>query len=98
MVEIIKTDVYEEWFEALKDRTGKAKIETRIRRLILGNPGHGEPVGEGISELKIDVGPGYRVYYMRRGPIIVVLLCGGDKDSQKKDIARAKAIAKQWKE
>lgn len=98
MIEIIKTDVFDEWLEALKDRTGKAKIETRIRRLSLGNPGDVEPVGEGVSELKIDFGPGYRVYYMQRGPIIVVLLCGGDKASQKKDIAHAKTIAKQWKD
>jgi len=72
MIEIFKTDVFNEWLDALKDRTGKAKIQTRIRRLSLGNPGYVEPVGEGISEMKIDFGPGYRVYYMQRGPIIAL--------------------------
>ncbi len=70
----------------------------RMRRLSLGNPGDVKPVGEGISEMRIDYGPGYRVYFMRRGPVVVALLCGGDKGSQERDIALAKAIAVQWKE
>lgn len=69
-----------------------------MRRLSLGNPGDVKPVGEGISEMRIDYGPGYRVYFMRRGPVVVALLCGGDKGSQERDIALAKAIAAQWKE
>ncbi|WP_232821312.1 type II toxin-antitoxin system RelE/ParE family toxin [Acidithiobacillus ferrivorans] len=69
-----------------------------MRRLSLGNPGEVKSVGEGISEMRIDYGPGYRVYFMRRGPVVVALLCGGDKGSQERDIALAKAIAAQWKE
>ncbi len=69
-----------------------------MRRLSLGNPGDVKPVGEGISEMRIDYGPGYRVYFMRRGPVVVALLCGGDKGSQERDIALAKAIAAQWEE
>ncbi|MCY0871400.1 MAG: type II toxin-antitoxin system RelE/ParE family toxin, partial [Acidithiobacillus caldus] len=76
----------------------RARIQVRMRRLSLGNPGDVKSVGEGISEMRIDYGPGYRVYFMRRGPVVVALLCGGDKGSQERDIALAKAIAAQWKE
>lgn len=69
-----------------------------IRRLSLGNPGDVKPVGEGISEMRIDYGPGYRVYYQRRGMLIAILLCGGDKSTQDQDIVQAKAIAAQWKD
>ena len=82
----------------VRDTRARAKITVRLRRLSLGNPGDVKPVGEGISELRIPHGPGYRVYYFNRGPIVVVLLCGGDKGSQPRDIEQAKAIAKQWKE
>ena len=98
MVQLFKSDVYESWFSQLRDRQAKAKIEVRIRRLSLGNPGNVKPVGEGISELKIDYGPGYRVYFLKHGPVVVVLLCGGDKSSQPRDIVNAKAIAAKWKE
>jgi len=98
MIELIKTNLFDRWLIDLRDRKARAKIETRIRRLSLGNPGDVKPVGEGISEIRIDYGPGYRVYYMQRGPVVVVLLCGGDKGSQSKDIALAKTIAAQWKE
>lgn len=98
MIELIKTNLFDRWLTDLRDRKARAKIETRIRRLSLGNPGDVKPVGEGISEMRIDYGPGYRVYFTRRGPVVVVLLCGGDKGSQDKDIALAKAIAAQWKE
>ena len=98
MIEIIKTNLIDRWLLDLRDRRARAKIETRVRRLSLGNPGDVKPVGEGISEIRIDYGPGYRVYYMQRGPAVVVLLCGGDKGSQSKDIALAKTIAAQWKE
>ncbi|TEA79501.1 type II toxin-antitoxin system RelE/ParE family toxin [Allopusillimonas ginsengisoli] len=98
MIELIKTNLFDRWLIDLRDRRARAKIETRIRRLSLGNPGDVKPVGEGISEIRIDYGPGYRVYYMQRGPVVVVLLCGGDKGSQSKDIALAKTIAAQWKE
>ncbi|NYS59570.1 type II toxin-antitoxin system RelE/ParE family toxin [Vreelandella salicampi] len=98
MIELIKTDVFDGWLRELRDIRARAKIETRIRRLSLGNPGDVKPVGEGISELRISYGPGYRIYYITKGPVIVVLLCGGDKASQPRDIEQAKAIAAQWKE
>lgn len=98
MIELIKTNLFDRWLVDLRDRKARAKIETRIRRLSLGNPGDVKSVGEGISEMRIDYGPGYRVYFTRRGPVVVVLLCGGDKASQDRDIALAKAVAAQWKE
>ncbi|MGY6258828.1 type II toxin-antitoxin system RelE/ParE family toxin [Paraburkholderia caledonica] len=98
MIELIKTDVFDRWLTELRDIRARARIEARIRRLGLGNPGDVKPVGEGISEMRIDYGPGYRVYYLKRGPIVVVLLCGGNKSSQDRDIVMAKAIAAQWKE
>lgn len=98
MIEIIKTDVFDRWLHDLRDARARARVETRIRRLSLGNPGDVKPVGEGVSELRIDYGPGYRVYFMQRGPVLIVLLCGGDKGSQDRDIALAKNIARQWTE
>ncbi|WP_321809033.1 type II toxin-antitoxin system RelE/ParE family toxin [Burkholderia sp. BCC1993] len=98
MIELIKTDLFDHWLAELRDTRARARIEARIRRLSLGNPGDVKPVGEGVSEMRIDYGPGYRVYYLKRGPVVVVLLCGGDKRSQDKDIVMAKAIAAQWKE
>ena len=99
MIELIKTSSFDRWLRQLRDIRAKARIEARIRRLSLGNPGDVKPVGDGISELRIDYGPGYRVYFMAKGPIIVVLLCGGgDKGSQSRDIELAKSIALQWKE
>ena len=73
-------------------------MAARIDRLALGNPGDVKPVGAGISEMRIDYGPGYRIYYMQRGPIVIVLLCGGDKRSQQQDIDTAKALAAKWTE
>ncbi|EFS0483895.1 type II toxin-antitoxin system RelE/ParE family toxin [Salmonella enterica] len=98
MIELIKTDLFDRWLVGLRDRQARARIEARIRCLSLGNPGDVKPVGEGLSEMRIDHGPGYRVYFMRRGPLVVLLLCGGDKSSQERDIALAKTIAAQWKE
>lgn len=98
MIEIIKTDVFDRWMHDLRDTRARARVEVRIRRLSLGNPGDVKPVGEGVSELRIDYGPGYRVYFMQRGPVLIVLLCGGDKGSQDRDIALAKNIARQWTE
>ena len=74
------------WFASLRDRQARARIDVRIRRLSLGNPGDVRPVGEGVSELRIDYGPGYRVYYVQRGAYLVILLAGGDKRTQDKDI------------
>lgn len=98
MFEIIRSATFDRWFSGLRDVRAVAKIATRINRLEQGNPGDVKPVGEGVSELRIDYGPGYRVYYMQRGPVLVILLCGGDKGSQDADIAKAKRIAADWKE
>lgn len=97
MVEIIKSTTFDRWLRKLKDRRAKARIQMRIDRLALGNPGDVEPIGEGLSELRIDYGPGYRVYFLQRGDVLIVLLCGGDKRTQKQDIQKAKAIAAEWK-
>jgi putative addiction module killer protein len=92
VIEVRKTSVFEKWLRAL-DEQARARVNIRIRRLSQGNYGDVKPVGEGISELRIDYGPGYRVYLKRTGVEIVLLLCGGDKRSQSKDIALAKALA-----
>ena len=89
MLEIIKSDVFDRWLRRLRDRRAKARIEARILRLSLGNPGDVKPVGRGVSEMRIDYGPGYRVYYWQRGEELIILLCGGDKTSQGQDIATA---------
>lgn len=98
MIEIRETAVYKKWFEALKDKKAKARIDVRIRRISLGNFGDVKPVGKGISELKIDYGPGYRVYFMKQENIIVILLCGGDKSTQPKDIQKAQDLVRLLKE
>lgn len=98
MVEARRSATFVEWLDGLRDERAQARIIIRIQRLAAGNPGDVKPVGEGISEMRIDYGPGYRVYFMRRGPLVVVLLCGGDKRTQNRDIAKAKAIAAQWKD
>lgn len=96
MVEILKTDTFHDWFEDLRDTRAKARILARIDRLALGNPGDVKPVGEGVSELRIDYGPGYRVYFSQRGRLIAILLCGGDKRTQDADIAEARRLAETW--
>ncbi|WP_137134992.1 type II toxin-antitoxin system RelE/ParE family toxin [Rhizobium sp. FKY42] len=97
MIEIRETETYAEWFSRLKDERAKARINARIYRLSMGNPGDVKPVGEGISELRIDYGPGYRVYFMRQAKVVIILLCGGDKATQPADIATAKQMAKDAK-
>jgi putative addiction module killer protein len=94
MVEMKKTDVFVEWIDTLRDIQARARIQTRIERLAAGNPGDVEPVGEGVSELKIHYGPGYRVYFTKHGNDIVVLLAGGDKSTQKSDIKTAINLAR----
>ena len=94
MVEIRQTEVYARWFRRLRDRQARVRIDSRIRRLSLGNPGDLRPVGEGVSEIRIDYGPGHRVYLVQRGQALVVLLAGGDKDSQDRDIRRAVELAR----
>jgi putative addiction module killer protein len=93
MIDVRKTEEFDDWLSALKDRKAVAKIVARIERLALGNPGDVKPVGEGISEMRIPYGPGYRVYYTQAGKEVVLLLCGGDKATQDKDIKRAREIA-----
>jgi len=94
MYEIRKTAVFEKWFCNLRDRRAKARIQVRIDRARLGNFGDTSPAGEGVSEMRIFYGPGYRVYFIQQGKEVVILLSGGDKKSQTKDIIEAKEIAK----
>jgi len=94
MIQVRQTDEYRKWFAELGDRRARARIDVRIRRLSLGNPGDVRPVGEGVSELRIDYGPGYRVYFVQRGQALVVLLAGGDKRTQDRDIKRALFLAR----
>ena len=94
MIDIRQTDTYSDWFAALRDRQARARIDIRIRRLSLGNPGDVKPVGEGVSELRIDYGPGYRVYFVQRGKTVVVLLAGGDERTQDSDIKTALELAR----
>jgi len=98
MIQIQQTDAYAKWFAGLRDRVARARIDIRIRRLSLGNAGDVKPVGEGVSELRVDHGPGYRVYFIQRGEVVIVLLAGGDKSTQDKDIRNAKALANDLKE
>jgi putative addiction module killer protein len=93
MPTIKRTDEFSNWLKDLRDIRARAKVLARIGRLSLGNPGDVAPVGDGISEMRIHYGPGYRVYYIQRGEEIVVLLCGGDKSSQVSDIRAAKKLA-----
>jgi len=90
---IRQTDIYKKWFAKLKDSRARARIDVRIRRLELGNAGDVEPVGSGVSELRIHYGPGYRIYFTAHGDEVIVLLAGGDKSSQSRDIAKAKELA-----
>ena len=94
-MEIRTTDTYSRWFRRLRDREAKRIIDTRIARLAKGNPGDVAPVGGGVSELRIDYGPGYRVYYAQRERRLIILLAGGDKDSQSRDIVRARNLARE---
>ena len=98
MIEVRQTAEYEKWFESLRDRTARVRVDIRIRRLSLGNLGTVEPVGEGVSELKIDYGPRYRVYFVQHGSHYVLLLVGGDKSTQARDIRRAKELALKYTE
>ena len=92
MIEVRQTAEFAKWIARLRDIRGRAKIAARIDRLSMRHPGDVRPVGEGISELRIHDGPGYRIYYAQRGTVLIVLLCGGDKSSQSRDIATAKRL------
>ena len=94
MVEVHKTAVYARWLDGLRDVRARARILVRVERLAAGNPGDVRPVGEGVSELRIDYGPGYRVYFKRQGRTIIVLLAGGDKRTQTRDIEMALRLAR----
>ena len=94
MLEIRKTDIYADWIDNLRDIQGRARILVRIERLAMGNPGDVKPVGEGVSELRINYGPGYRVYFTKQGDKIVILLAGGDKSTQAADIKNALRLAR----
>jgi len=95
MIEVRQSVIFSKWLDGLRDRTARIRIATRIRRLELGNPGDVKAVGEGVSEMRITYGPGYRVYFVQNGDTVVVLLCGGDKSTQSRDIAQAKQLAKE---
>lgn len=95
MIEVRTTAQFRKWFDSLKDRKARFRIQARIDRVEFGHFGDVEPVGEGVNELRIFYGPGYRVYFVQRNAVVVVLLSGGDKSSQQADIAKAKEIARQ---
>lgn len=94
MIEIRKTDVFVQWLDGLRDARGRARVLARIDRLAEGNPGDVQPVGEGVSEMRIDFGPGYRIYFKQRGKSLVILLAAGDKRTQTADIKLALRLAK----
>ncbi|MGA9070259.1 MAG: type II toxin-antitoxin system RelE/ParE family toxin [Terracidiphilus sp.] len=95
MIEIRESATFSLWLQSLRDSQTRARIAVRVRRLAFGNYGDVKPVGEGVSELRLDFGPGYRVYFIQRGQVLIVLLCGGDKSTQDRDIASAKKLAKE---
>lgn len=97
MIEVRRTPEFQAWLDGLKDRQAAAKILTRIYRAENGNLGDVKPVGGGVSEMRIPHGPGYRVYFIREGAVLIVLLCGGDKSSQARDIEKAKRMAADWR-
>lgn len=94
-MEVRKTAIFTKWFDSLKDRKARVRIQARIDRVEMGHFGDVAPVGEGVSELRIFYGPGYRIYFAQQDSIVVILLSGGDKNSQQSDIAKAKEIARQ---
>ncbi|WP_417417459.1 type II toxin-antitoxin system RelE/ParE family toxin [Hoeflea sp.] len=95
MIEVRQTELFAKWLFRLRDREAKARILVRIRRMTLGNPGDIKPVGQGVSELRVDYGPGYRIYVAMQNERLVVLLCGGDKSRQQADIKTAWKLAKE---
>ena len=97
LLEVFKSATFDKWFSRLRDRQAKARIAARIDRLAAGNPGDVRPVGSGVSEMRVDLGPGYRVYFTQRGSVVIVILCGGDNRTQSADIERAIDIAASWK-
>ena len=98
MLVLRRTVAFAEWLATLRDARAKAAVARRLGRLRDGNPGDVKSLGEGVSEMRIDFGPGYRIYFTRRGPILILLLCGGDKSTQAKDIVKAKELSLNWSE
>ena len=98
MFKIAQSEEFESWIHQLRDLRAQLRIRARIERISKGNPGDVKSVGDGIREMRVDYGPGYRVYFLQRGEVLIVLLCGGDKSTQDKDIKQAKSIARRWKE
>jgi len=98
MVEIVKSSRFDKWLSGLRDARARARVQVRIDRLAMGNPGDVTPVGEAVSEMRIDYGPGYRVYFTARSNMLIILLAGGDKSTQVADIHLATTIAKQFKD
>ena len=94
VIEVRKTEVYATWLNSLRDQRARARILVRVERLAAGNLGDVRPVGEGVSELRIDYGPGYRVYFKKRGSALVILLAGGDKRTQNEDVRKALRLAR----
>jgi len=95
MIEIRRTLIFDEWLKGLRDQRASARILMRIDRMRLGLLGDIKPVGSGVSEARVDYGPGYRVYFVKQGDVLIILLCGGDKGSQNRDISKALALAKE---
>lgn len=98
MIKLIRSNEFDHWLRKLRDAQAAARIQARLLRLSLGNAGDAKPVGEGVSEMRIDYGGGYRIYFKRRGEEVILLLVGGDKSTQDADIKLARAIASEWKD
>jgi len=96
-MEVVKTGTFDRWLTDLRDKRARARILIRLERLALGNPGDVKVVGDGVSELRIDYGPGYRIYFIQDGPVLIVVLAGGDKTSQIADIKKARSLAAKWR-
>ena len=97
MIEVIQSSTFRRWIRRLRDRRAVARINARLRNVSIGNLGDTTSVGDGVFEIRIHYGPGYRLYFLREGPVVIVLLCGGDKDSQSRDIERARSLAREWR-
>jgi len=97
MIDIVRSETFRKWAARLRDHRAQAHIAERLLRLSLGNPGDTAPVGDGIHEMRIHFGPGYRLYYCHHGQTLVILLCGGDKSTQRRDIQRTKWLAREWR-
>lgn len=97
MIEVIQSSTFRRWIRRLRDRRAVARINARLRNVSIGNLGDTTSVGDGVFEMRIHYGPGYRLYFLREGPAVIVLLGGGDKDSQSRDIERARSLAREWR-